>query len=107
MNADIEDQKRAETLLDGEKRLLEMVALGAELPTVLDALCRLVNEASSGCHCSVLLVDPTGPAARHAAAPTLPSEFSRAIDGRSTSVPYWGPCAMARCSGPPGSRTST
>ena len=32
---------------------------------------------------------------RHAAAPTLPSEFSHAIDGRSTSVPYWGPCAMA------------
>ena len=94
-NTDIEDRKRAETLLAGEKRLLEMVALGYELPIVLDALCTLVNEASSGCHCSILLVEPTSATVRHAAAPTLPSEFSHAIDGRSTSVPYWGPCAMA------------
>jgi PAS domain S-box-containing protein len=94
-NTDIEDRKRAETLLAGEKRLLEMVALGNKLPIVLDALCTFVNEASSGCHCSVLLVEPGRATVRHAAAPTLPPDFSRAIDGRSTSVPYWGPCAMA------------
>jgi len=94
-NTDIEDRKRAETLLAGEKRLLEMVALGSELPTVLNALCTLVNDASSGCHCSILLVEPNGSSVRHAAAPSLPSHFSQAIDGRSTSVPYWGPCAMA------------
>ena len=78
----------------GERRLLEMVAMGRELPIVLDALCALV-EAATGCHCSVLLVEPSGTAVRHAAAPTLPSELGRAIDGRSVSVPYWGPCAMA------------
>jgi PAS domain S-box-containing protein len=94
-NTDIEDRKRAETLLAGEKRLLEMVALGYELSIVLDALCTFVNEASSGCHCSILLVEPSRATVRHAAAPTLPSDFSRAIDGRSISVPYWGPCAMA------------
>jgi PAS domain S-box-containing protein len=94
-NTDIEDRKRAETLLAGERRLLEMVALGCELPIVLDALCTVVNKASSGCHCSVLLVEPTSATVRHAAAPTLPSEFTHAIDGHSTTVPYWGPCAMA------------
>jgi PAS domain S-box-containing protein len=94
-NTDIEDRKRAETLLAGEKRLLEMVALGYELPLVLDALCTFVDETSSGCHCSILLVEPTGTTVRHAAAPGLPSDFRRAIDGRSISVPYWGPCAMA------------
>jgi PAS domain S-box-containing protein len=94
-NTDIEDRKRAEALLAGEKRLLEMVATGCELPIVLDALCTFVNEASSGCHCSILLVEPVSATVRHAASPTLPSDFSRAIDGRSISIPYWGPCAMA------------
>ena len=94
-NTDIEDRKRAETLLAEEKRLLEMVAVGCELPIVLDALCTVVNEASSGCHCSILVVEPGGLTVRHAAAPSLPSDFTQAIDGRSTATPYWGPCAMA------------
>lgn len=94
-NTDIDDRKRAETLLAGEKRLLEMVASGCKLPIVLDALCTFVNEASNGCHCSILLVEPSRATVRHAAAPTLPSDFSQAIDGRSISVPYWGPCAAA------------
>jgi signal transduction histidine kinase len=81
-------------LLDGERRLLEMVAMGRELPSVLEALCGLM-ESATGCHCSVLLVEPAGATIRHAAAPTLPAGFSGAIDGRSVSVPYWGPCAMA------------
>lgn len=55
-NTDIEDRKRAEHLLTGEKRLLEMVALGDELPNVLHALCAFVNEVSVGCrHESVVL----------------------------------------------------
>lgn len=94
-NTDIEDRKRAETLLAAEKRLLEMVAQGVELAVVLEALCTFVNDASSGCHCSILLVEPNSATVRHAASPTLPADFSRAIDGRSISVPYWGPCAMA------------
>lgn len=94
-NTDIEDRKRAETLLAEEKRLLEMVAVGCELPIVLDALCTVVNEASSGCHCSILFVEPGGLTVRHAAAPSLPPDFTQAINGRSTAIPYWGPCAMA------------
>jgi len=94
-NTDIDDRKRTETLLAGEKRLLEMVALGAELPSVLDALCSFVDEASSGCHCSILLVESQSATVRHAAASSLPPDFTGAIDGRSVSVPYWGPCAVA------------
>jgi PAS domain S-box-containing protein len=39
---DIEDRKRAEALLTGEKRVLEMVAKGDSLAKILDSLCRLV-----------------------------------------------------------------
>src|SRR5207253_623955 len=38
---DITARKHAEALLAGEKRLLEMVARGALLARILDALCRL------------------------------------------------------------------
>ena len=37
--ADIAERKRAEALLDGEKRLLEMVAAGWPLEKVLEAIC--------------------------------------------------------------------
>src|SRR5262252_9031052 len=54
-NTDIDDRKRAEALLAGEKRLLEMVAGGCALPDVLDALCRLVESTTDGCYCSVVV----------------------------------------------------
>ena len=38
---------------------------------------------------------PAGGTVRQAAAPSLPPDFSCAIDGQFTSLPYWGPCAMA------------
>lgn len=85
---------RAEALLAGERRLLEMVAWGCSLPAVLDSLCSLVDESSRGCHCSVLLVDPLHAKLQHGAAPSLPPSLNEAIHGRPVT-PYWGPCAMA------------
>ena len=91
----MEDElRRAMALLAGEKQLLEMIASGAALPGVLDAVCRLVETADGECHCSILLIDDGG-TVRHGAAPTLPGAFARAIDGRDVALPYWGPCAMA------------
>jgi len=42
-NTDIDDRKRAETLLAGENQILEMVATGKPLGVILDGLCRLVT----------------------------------------------------------------
>jgi len=50
---DIDDQKRAEALLAGEKRLLEMIAKGHPLPQLLDAVCLTVEETASGCLCGI------------------------------------------------------
>jgi PAS domain S-box-containing protein len=74
---DIEDRKRAECLLAGEKRILEMVAKGDSLPEILDALCRLVEEQASGTLASILLVE--GDRLRRAEAPSLPRSFTDAI----------------------------
>ncbi|MDB5072241.1 MAG: tmoS 1 [Candidatus Eremiobacteraeota bacterium] len=69
---DIEDQKRAEALLAGEKRLLEMIAKGEALHPTLDALCRLVDDNADGGHCAIRLVDSAGRRVQHGAAPALP-----------------------------------
>src|SRR5258708_1962681 len=78
---DIEDGKRAEMLLAGEKRLFEMIARGESRPLLLDALCRLVEELASGCIASVLLFDPNTNSLRHGSSPSLPPEYAEAIDG--------------------------
>ncbi|HXN49258.1 MAG TPA: PAS domain S-box protein, partial [Bryobacteraceae bacterium] len=93
-NTDIEDRKRAESLLAGEKRLLEMVAKGCSLTAVLEALCGLVEAAASGCTCSVVLVDASGTRLGQGAAPSLPASFLGSIIGRPVNADS-GPCAMA------------
>jgi PAS domain S-box-containing protein len=93
---DIDDRKRAEAMLAGEKQLLEMLAAGASLPQVLDALCRLVEGVDSGCRCGIVLVDPTGTSLEHGAAPNLPESYNRSIHGRPVNL-LAGPCGMAVC----------
>ena len=46
-NADIEDRKRAESLLEAEKRSLEMIAGGAPLTDILENLCDAIEQAST------------------------------------------------------------
>ena len=70
---DIEDRKRAEILLAGEKRLLEMIARGDARALILDALCRLVEDLAGGSLSSILLLDPNTNSLRHGAAPSLPA----------------------------------
>jgi len=82
---DIDDLKRAEALLAGEKRLLEMVAGGRPLSSMLEALGRLVKEAAHGCRCSVLFLDPNGRSWQVGAAPDLPRAFNDAMQGRPAS----------------------
>src|ERR1700736_1754656 len=57
LSEDITERKRAEALLTGEKRILEMVAKGDSLRQMLDSVCRFVEEQASGFLASILLVD--------------------------------------------------
>ena len=85
---DIEDRKRAEALLAGEKRILEMVAIG----DILDNLCRLVEGQATGVLASLLLLD--GNRLRHGGAPSLPKAYTDAIDGLAIG-PSAGSCGTA------------
>jgi PAS domain S-box-containing protein len=91
---DITDRKRAEGLLAGEKRLLEMIARGNSRALILEGACLLVEELTSGSLCSILLFDPAANCLRHGAAPTLPLPYTKAIDG-AVIGPAVGSCGTA------------
>jgi PAS domain S-box-containing protein len=93
---DIEDRKRAEALLAGEKRILEMVAKGDSLPQILSCLCQLMEEQTSGVLASVLLLE--GDRLRHGGAPSLPKVYTDAIDGTAIG-PYSGSFGTAAYNG--------
>src|SRR5258708_25663620 len=91
---DTEERKQGYTLLVGENRLLEMVAKGESLPSILDGICRLVEDVPSGCFCSILLLDANGDPLVHGAAPRLPSGYLDAFGG-TTLGPKPGPARRA------------
>jgi PAS domain S-box-containing protein len=93
-NTDIEDRKRAECLLAGENLVLEMTAKGSSLESILEALCRVVEQTASGCCCSVLLFDPSGSKIQQAVAPSLPSTYNDRFQGTSVDR-EGGPCTQA------------
>src|SRR5438309_1772392 len=91
---DISQRKRREALLAGENRVLEMVAKGDSLADILDTLCLLVEEQSSGVLASILLMDPNSKQLRHGGAPNLPKAYTEAIDGAFIG-PAVGSCVTA------------
>lgn len=78
---DITETTRARLLREGEQRVLERIAAGSPLESILDALCRLVEDHAQPAIASILLVDPDGERLRHGAAPHLPQEYIDVIDG--------------------------
>ena len=95
---DIDDRKRAESLLAAEKRILEMVAKGDSLTEILNSLCRLVEEPAKGVLASILLLD--GDRLRHGGAPSLPNAYTDAINGALIG-PSAGSCGTAAYRGEP------
>lgn len=89
-NTDIEDRKRAEMLLAGEKRLLGMIAGGSALRLILEALCELAEASFDGGVCSIVQVDlkhphpvqEVIPKLLPGAAPNLPTSLMTGLDGR-------------------------
>jgi signal transduction histidine kinase/FixJ family two-component response regulator len=86
------NRKRAEALLAGEKRILEMIAKGDSLPAIFDALCQLVEAQLPDVISSVLLLE--GDRLRHGGAPSLPNSYNEAINGL-TIGPSEGSCGTA------------
>lgn len=91
---DITERKRAEAVAKGQRRALELAVTGAPLESILELLCRLSEEQASGSlQASIMLLD-SETHLRLAAAPTLPAEYCKAIDGLVPG-PGAGSCGAA------------
>ena len=77
-----------------ERDVLERIAAGAPLVDVLDRIVRLVERQAPGMYCSILLLEREQRCVRYGAAPSLPAEYSRAIDGAPIG-PAAGSCGTA------------
>src|SRR5258705_410760 len=87
-------------VLGDQTRLAQMIARGAPLPDLLDALTRMIEGHSDGMLASILLLDPDGVHLRHGAAPSLPASYTHAIDGLAIG-PDVGSCGSAAYLGEP------
>src|SRR5262249_51233888 len=92
---DISERKYDEALLNGQKRILELIIQGEPLPHLLTGLCRTIEALAQGeMLSSVLLLDADGVHLRHGAAPSLPESYIRAVDGIAIG-PSVGSCGTA------------
>ncbi|MFN4217970.1 MAG: PAS domain S-box protein [Candidatus Bipolaricaulia bacterium] len=92
ISRDITERKRTELLTASRNKVLELMARGAPLSTVLEMICRSIEELAPGVLCSILLLE--GDKLRHGAAPSLPEDYNRHIDGL-TIGPTVGSCGTA------------
>lgn len=92
ISRDITERKRTELLIASQNKVLEMITRGAPLPAVLETLCRSIEELVPGVLCSILLLE--GDKLRHGAAPSLPQDYNRHVDGL-TIGPTVGSCGTA------------
>jgi PAS domain S-box-containing protein len=78
-NTDIEDRKRAQALLDAEKRTLEMIASGARVADILESLCDTIDAQGRNVLSAVMLMDADGVRLWPIAGPRLPKAWIEAI----------------------------
>ncbi|WP_174711037.1 ATP-binding protein [Nostoc sp. TCL240-02] len=75
------ERKRSEALVYTQSQVLEQVAFGVNLYEIFNNLCVLLEQQLPGAYCSILVVDEEKRQLRGGAAPTLPEEFAKGVDG--------------------------
>jgi hypothetical protein len=78
-NTDIEDRRRAESLLAAEKRSLEMIAGGAPLTDILLSLCDTIDAQSPKIISTAMLIDADGKRLWPVAGHRIPKGWIEAI----------------------------
>jgi len=91
---DITDRWVSEQRKQAHDAMLEMVAKGAELTEVLNAIVRQIQSEDKTARCSVLLMDAEGKHLLTGASPDLPAFYNEAINGLEIG-PGVGSCGTA------------
>lgn len=91
----VTEDRRGEALRNAHSRVLELAIGDAPLETTLTELIRIVESTSStGVLGSILLLDPDGKHLRHGAAPSLPPDYVKLLDGEEIGA-CAGSCGTA------------
>jgi PAS domain S-box-containing protein len=97
---DVTAQKNEEAFRAGQSRIIEKIAASAPLEEILTNLVLLIEAQSRDMLCSVLLLSDDGNHIRHGAAPSLPEQFVKAVNGAPIG-PKNGSCGTAMYRGKP------
>ena len=93
-NSLIVEASRAISRYAAHQRVLEAMAVRLPLNQVLSRLALSIEDAAPGCCCAIMLIDDNGTNICTGAAPNLPSEFTKAIDGAPIGM-AGGSCSTA------------
>src|SRR5215475_9524126 len=88
------EQKRTQSCLLTQRRTLEMIADGADLPAILEQLCRTIDSQQENVTSSVLLADAEGKHLWPAAGPRVPDGWTKEITPLPIA-PKVGSCGSA------------
>ena len=92
---DVSERSRADALLSGQRRVLEMIAVGAPLPEVLESLVEVLEEQSDEMLCGICLVNAEGSMLEPIAGNSLPVAFRDGLAGGVPIAPSSGSCGTA------------
>ena len=92
--------KNEEAFRAGQQKILEMITENAPLGEILTSLVLLIEAQSPEMLCSVLLLSDDGNHIQHGAAPNLPEQYVKAVDGAPIG-PKDGSCGTAMYRGTP------
>ncbi|SHH64010.1 CHASE domain-containing protein [Massilia sp. CF038] len=95
---DITERKQIEQRERSHRHVLELLARGAPLREILEAVVLGVEATNPGMLCSIMLLTPDGRHLINGAAPSLPAYFNEAFDGAEIG-PRAGSCGAAAFSG--------
>jgi PAS domain S-box-containing protein len=86
--------EKSSRVLEEERSVLELIAKGASLKEVLDALTRAIERLAPECFCTILLLDDHRRRLVEGSGGSLPPEYMRALDGLEIG-PNVGACGTA------------
>lgn len=89
-----QELEKSSRVLEEEWKVLELIAKGASLKEVLDALTKAIERLAPDCFCSILLLDDDRRRLLEGSGGSLPPEYMRALDGLEIG-PDVGACGTA------------
>ena len=92
---DVSARRQSEALMLAQARVIELIAMRAPLPVVLNCLAQQLEELADGCKVAVMLYDEQLHTLRLGATGSLPVSYTSGLEGRLKVGPDFGSCGSS------------